>query len=144
MFVGAASDKPSKQQAQAIVDILNALDWDDGITRPSKSLDPDALWLSTPSTDRAVIYQELLERHQTDQEIRILFDKAREAGPHFGLPCKSKPGNPEHRYQVHSKSPFRVRCASLDCGSKLQRTALVHWIAELVQGAVLSADVLEG
>lgn len=143
MFVGAASDRPSKQQVQAIIDILNALGWNAGIRRPSKSLDPDAWWHSTPSSDRAAIYQELLERHQTDQQIRTLFDKAREAGPHYGLPCKSEPGNPDHRYQVHNKSPFRVRCANLDCGSKLQRTALVHWIAELVQGAVLSADVLE-
>jgi hypothetical protein len=143
MFVGAASDRPSKEQIQAIVDILNALGWNAGIRSPSKSLDPDAWWHSTPSTDRAAIYQELLERHQTDQQIRALFDRAREAGPHYGLPCKSEPGNSNHRYQVHNKSPFRVRCANLECGSKLQRTALIHWISELVQGAVLNADVLE-
>jgi hypothetical protein len=142
LFAGASSDKPSKQQIQAVVDILNALGWNSGIRRPTKSLDPDAWWHAAPSSDRSGIFQILSERYQTDEDIRELFDRARNDGPYHGLPCKAEPGNPDHRYQVHNRQPFRVRCSDQECGHKLQRTALVHWIAELVQGAVISMEVL--
>jgi hypothetical protein len=142
LFTGASANKPTGQQIQAVVDILNALGWNAGIRSPTKSLDPDAWWFITPSSDRSGIFQILSERYQTDEGIRELFDRARKDGPYHSLPCKAEPGNPNHRYQVHNRSPFRVRCSAQDCGNKLQRTALVHWIAELVQGAVISMEVL--
>lgn len=138
VFVGAAADTPSKEQVQAIVDILNALGWNAGIRRPTKSLDPNAWWHSTPSTDRATIFRQLIENYQLDDEIRGLFWKAKEGAEYHALPCKEEPGNPGHRYQVHNRTPFRVRCSSEGCGSKLQRSALIHWIAELVQRGVVS------
>ena len=55
VFVGAAANRPPKEQVQAIVDILNALGWNAGIRRPTKSLDPNAWWHLTPSTDGAII-----------------------------------------------------------------------------------------
>ena len=138
VFVGAAANTPSKEQVQAIVDILNALGWNAGIRRPTKSLDPNAWWHSTPSTDRATIFRQLIENYQLDDEIRGLFWKAKEGAEYHALPCKEEPGNPGHRYQVHNRTPFRVRCSSEGCGSKLQRSALIHWIAELVQSGVVS------
>jgi hypothetical protein len=48
IFTGAAANKPSKEQIQAIVDILNDLGWNAGIRRPTKSLDPNAWWHATP------------------------------------------------------------------------------------------------
>lgn len=71
-----------------------------------------------------------------------MFNKARQTGPHFGLPCKAAPGNADHRCQVHNRSPFRVRCADRECGHKLRETTLVRWVAELVQGAVVSMETL--
>jgi hypothetical protein len=138
IFAGAAADTPSKEQIQAIVDILNALGWNAGIRRPTKSLDPNAWWHLVPSTDRANVFRQLIENCQSDDEIREIFLQAKESAEYHALPCKEEPGNPGHRYQVHSRSPFRVRCSSAGCGSKLQRSALLHWIAELVQTGVVS------
>jgi len=132
VFVGTAADKPTKEQIQAIVDMLNALGWNAGIRKPSKSLDPNAWWYSTPSTDRATIFRHLIENYQSDDQIRELFLKAKETAGYHAMPCKGEPGDPGHRYQVHNTTPFRVRCSSEGCGSKLQRSALIHWIAELV------------
>jgi hypothetical protein len=142
VFVGAAADKPSKEQVQAVVDILNAFGWNAGIRRPTKSLDPNAWWHSTPSTDRATVFRQLIQKYQTDDQIRDLFHKAKEGAEYQALPCKQEPGNPSHRYQVHNRTPFRVRCSIGDCGSKLQRSALIHWIAELVQSGVVNGEGL--
>jgi len=60
VFVGAAANRPSKEQIQAIVDKLNALGWNAGIRRPTESLDPSAWWNLTPSTDRASIFRRLI------------------------------------------------------------------------------------
>lgn len=143
LFTGSAADRPTKIQIQALVDILNGLGWNAGIRRATKSLDPDAWWHSTPSTDRSQVFRTLSEMYQTDDQIKELFDKARASSDPYVLPCKSQPGNPDHRYQVHSRTPFRVRCSNRDCQHKLQRTALVHWVAELVQGGVVGRAVLE-
>jgi len=142
VFIGAASDKPSKEQVQAIVDILNALGWNAGIRRPTKSLDPDAWWHLMPSSDRAKVFRELVEKYQTDGDIKNLFALAKESAEYNALPCKADPGNPSHRYQIHGRTPFRVRCSSGGCRSKLQRSALVHWIAELVQSGVVDRSNL--
>ena len=138
VFTGAAANKPSKEQIQAIVDILNALGWNAGIRRPTKSLDPNAWWHATPSTDRANIFRQLITNYQSDDQIRELFQRAKENAEFHALPCKEEPGDQDHRYQIHNRSPFRVRCSDKDCGSKLQRSALIHWIAELVQSGVVS------
>ncbi|RSH89776.1 hypothetical protein EHS25_001762 [Saitozyma podzolica] len=120
IFQGRAADAPSKAQIQALIDILNGLGWNGGIRSPTKSLDPNAWWHCTPSTDRSAIFQELSEMYQSDEEIRDLYEQARGSSHPYTLPCKAQPGNPDHRYQ-----------------HKLQRTALVHWIAELIQGGVI-------
>ena len=142
VFLGTGSDKPSAEQVQATVDILNALGWNAGLRRPTKSLDPDAWWHALPSTDRSNIFRGLSEKYQTDQEIKELFQLAKQTTPYNALPCKDQPGNDTHRYQVHSRAPFRVRCSVRDCGSKLQRSALIHWVAELVQGGVIDRSPL--
>ena len=81
--------------------------------------------------------------YQTDDQIKELFDKARASSDTYLLLCKSQPGNPDHRYQIHSRTPFCVRCSNRDCQHKLQRTALVHRIAELVQGGLVGRAVME-
>jgi hypothetical protein len=52
--------------------------------------------------------------------------------------CKEEPGNPGHWYQIHNRTPYQVRCSSEGCSSKLQRSALIYWIAALVQSGVVS------
>jgi hypothetical protein len=142
VFRGRGGDTPTKPQIQALTDILNALGWNSGLRSPTKSLDPDAWWHSTPSTDRSEVFQQLSERYQTDDQIMELFEAARGSAHPYALACKAQPGNPDHRYQVHARSPFRVRCSHRDCHHKLQRTALVHWIAELLQGGVIDGTGL--
>ncbi|GFZ43061.1 hypothetical protein JCM24511_00779 [Saitozyma sp. JCM 24511] len=142
IFQGRAADAPSKAQIQALIDILNGLGWNGGIRSPTKSLDPNAWWHCTPSTDRSAILQELSKRYQSDEEITDLYEQARGSSHPYTLPCKAQPGNPDHRYQVHHRAPFRVRCSQRQCQHKLQRTALVHWIAELIQGGVIDGTAL--
>jgi predicted component of type VI protein secretion system len=142
IFQGRAADAPSKAQIQALIDILNGLGWNGGIRSPTKSLDPNAWWHCTPSTDRSAIFQELSKRYQSDEEFRDLYEQARGSSHPYTLPCKAQPGNPDHRYQVHHRAPFRVRCSQRQCQHKLQRTALVHWIAELIQGRVIDGTAL--
>jgi hypothetical protein len=53
VFRGQAGDKPSKQQIQALTDILNALGWYGGLRSPTKSLRPNAWWnMSPPAAPR--------------------------------------------------------------------------------------------
>lgn len=61
ILAGVAANRPSKEQVQAILDILNALGWNAGIRRPTKSLDTNARWHLTPSTDWATIFRQLIE-----------------------------------------------------------------------------------
>jgi len=105
IFTGAAADKPSNQQIQAIVDMLNALGWNAGIRRPTKSLDPNAWWNATLSTDRANIFRQLIANYQSDDQIRELFQRAKENAKFNALPCKEEPGNQDHRYQIHKSFP---------------------------------------
>lgn len=142
IFEGRGSDRPTKAQIQALTDILNGLGWNSGLRSPTKSLNPEAWWHSTPSSDRSAIFQHLTTTYQSDQEILNLFETARDGAHPYAVPCKAAPGNPSHRYQVHERSPFRVRCSSKQCRHKLQRTALIHWIAELIQGGVIDGSGL--
>ncbi|RSH85341.1 hypothetical protein EHS25_004737 [Saitozyma podzolica] len=94
IFQGWAADAPSKAQIQALIDILNGLGWNGGIRSPTKSLDPNAWWHCTPSTDRSAIFQELSKTYQSDEEIRDLYEQARGSSHPYTLPCKAQPGNP--------------------------------------------------
>ena len=143
IFNGQAADQPTRVQIQAIVDILNGLGWNPGIRSPTKSLDPDAWWHLTPSSDRSDIFRQLSARYHTDDDLKQLFEQARRSSHPYALPCKNQPGNPDHRYQIHSRTPFRVRCSNGQCRHKLQHTSLVHWIAELVQGGVIDRAALD-
>jgi hypothetical protein len=60
VFRGQAGDKPSKQQVQALTDILNALGWNGGIRSPTKSLSAHAWWNLSP--DAAPTCSSLLEQ----------------------------------------------------------------------------------
>jgi hypothetical protein len=44
---------------------------------------------------------------------------------------------PDYRYQVHAPLPCRVRCSNRDSQHKIERTAHVHWVAELLQEGVM-------
>jgi hypothetical protein len=142
IFEGRGSDRPTREQVQALTDILNSLGWNSGLRSPTKSMNPEAWWHSTPSTDRSAIFQHLMSTYQSDEDILRMFETARDGAHPYAVPCKLAPGDSSHRYQIHERSPFRVRCSNRDCRHKLQRTALVHWVAELVQGGVIDGSGL--
>jgi hypothetical protein len=138
VFHGQAGDKPSKQQVQALTDILNALGWNSGLRSPTKSLAASAWWNRSP-TAVPTLFNVLSKNYQTDDQIRALFQLARANSTGDGLPCKAYPNNHHHRYQVNNGQPFRIRCCMHGCYHKLQRAAIIHWIAELV-----NCDVADG
>jgi hypothetical protein len=131
VFQGQAGDRPTKRQLQALTDILNALGWNCRLRSPTKSLAPDAWWNLSP-TAVPTLFSTLSEVYQTDDQIRTLFQIARANSMGDGLPCKNHPNNQQHRYQVNNGRPFRIRCCMDGCYHRLQRAAIIHWIAELV------------
>ena len=143
MFQGAGANHTSAVQKRALIDIHNAFGWNGGLRRPTRSLDNEAWWLNTESSGRMQVFEALSARYQSDNEIKALFELARSSGHPYTLPCKAQPGNRTHRYQVHARKPFRVRCSDHDCQHKLQRAALVHWIAELVQEGIIDRAVFD-
>jgi hypothetical protein len=131
VFQGQAGDRPTRQQLQALTDILNALGWNGGLRSPTKSLAANAWWNMSP-TAVPTLFNILSEIYQTDDQIKALFQLARANSTGDGLPCKAHPNNQHHRYQVNNGQPFRIRCCMHGCYHKLQRAAIIHWIAELV------------
>jgi hypothetical protein len=97
IFRGQAGDKPSKQQVQALTDILNALGWNGGIRSPTKSLAAHAWWNLSPDA-APTLFNNLSEIYQTDDQIRALFQLARAHSTGDGLPSKNHPNDQHHRY----------------------------------------------
>jgi hypothetical protein len=143
MFRGQGANHPSRMQLQALTNILNALGWNNGLRNPTRTSDTAPWWNGVPSSGRMEIFDALSTQYQSDAKIKALFQKARASCHPYTLPCKAQPGNPAHRYQIHASKPFRVRCSEPDCGSKLQRAALVHWVAELVQEGIIDRSQLD-
>jgi hypothetical protein len=131
LFKGAGSDKPDKRTLQALTDVLNGLGWNSGVRPATKSLAQKAWWRDLDPIAGSDAFVRVSTSASTDQEIYDFFQRARNASHNGTIPCKAQPGNPTHRYQVHNRAPFRVRCSNGTCGSKLQRGALLHWLAEL-------------
>lgn len=130
VFYGNNNDRPSKVQIQALTDIMNALGWNSGLRRPTRSLSNNAWWNQQPGNLDQDLFQVLSRLYQTDEEIGTLFDKAKTLAGY--IPCKAHPSNQSHRYQRNNRSPFRVRCCVVGCYNRLQRSAIIHWIAQLV------------
>lgn len=144
IFQGRPAEKPSKQQIQVLTDILNALGWNSGLRTATKSLAEDAWWNDTLNqADVMSTFRTLSAAHQTDLEIKELFNRARLCSPGLALPCKLQPDDRSHRYQANGLSPYTVRCASTGCRHKLARVALVQWIATLVDEGLFSLDELD-
>jgi hypothetical protein len=136
IFYGGDHDKPSKGQIQALTDVFNILGWNNGLRTATKSLAADAWWNSSP-TSAPTLFGSLSQHYQTDGQIKELFQLARANSGTDGLPCKKHPEDRQHQYQVNSQQPFRIRCCVHGCYHKLQRVAIIHWIAELVSTEVI-------
>lgn len=140
LFHGSNNDTPSKLQVQALTDVMNALGWNSGLRRPTKSLDTAAWWNQQANDTEPDLFQLLGRQHQTDPDIARLFERARALAG--SIPCKANPDNRAHRYQINNRSPFRIRCCVVGCYNKLQRSAVVHWIAQLVHDSWINSTAL--
>jgi hypothetical protein len=139
---GGSNNRPTQVQIQVLTDILNAVGWNGGIRRPTKSLHPRAWWntVDAPPSTTAVLLHQLNEMCQSDADFKRLYLKAR--AQKGCIPCKTEPDNPQHRYQSNNPSPFRVRCGARGCNNKLQRSSLIMWIITLVEEEFLDGDAL--
>jgi hypothetical protein len=141
VFRGQGATKPSKLHIQALADILNALGWNGDLRSPTKPWRPNAWWnMVAPAAPS--LFGSLAEIYQTDDQIRALFELARANACRDGLPSKTQPNNLSHRYQVNNGRPFRIRCCMDGCYHKLQRAAIIDWIAELVNHGVIDGAIL--
>ena len=139
-FEGDSNRRPSGIQVKALTDVMNGLGWNAGIRKPSKSLDPNAWWYDNDHTNLPEIFQSLANDFHTNEQIGQLFNMARDATGQ--IPCKDFPDNPDHRYQVNDQSPYWIRCCMPECYHRLSRTAIVHWIATLVEDEVIDGESL--
>lgn len=140
IFLGDNNARPSSQQLRVLTDILNAVGWNNGLRSPSKSLEAKAWWNQDSSRTDTTLYQSLSEICQTDRDIKDLFNTARSMVD--AIPCQRHPKNIRHRYQINNQAPFRLRCCFADCYHKLQRTAVIQWIAVLASEEVLDGKAL--
>ncbi|GFZ43054.1 hypothetical protein JCM24511_00772 [Saitozyma sp. JCM 24511] len=138
--VRQAIGHPSNK-VQALTDILNALGWNSGLRSPTKSLAANAWW-HMATTAVPTLFNILSEIYQTDDQIRALFQLARANSTGDGLPCQNHPTDQHHRYQVNNGQPFRIRSCMHGCYHKLQRAAVIHWKAELVNYNVVDGSKL--
>jgi len=139
-FEGDSNQRPSGIQVKALTDVMNGLGWNSGLRKPSKSLDPNAWWFDDDHTNLPEIFQSLANDFHTDEQIGRLFKMARDAAGQ--IPCKKYPNNIDHRYQVNNQSPFRVRCCMPGCYHRLARSAILHWIATLVEMEEIDGESL--
>jgi hypothetical protein len=139
-FEGDNNRRPTSLQVRALTDVMNGLGWNSGLRTPSKSLDPDAWWYDDNHTALPEIFQSLADSFHTDEQIEQLFTMARDAAGQ--IPCKAHPTNTNHRYQVNNRSPYRIRCCMPGCYHRLARSAIVHWIATLVEDEVIDGQSL--
>lgn len=140
IFLGDSNAKPTRQQLRVLTDILNAVGWNNGLRSPTKSLEPKAWWHQDGNRNDPTLYQSLCEICQTDEEIKDLFNVVRSMMT--AIPCQRHPQNMRHRYQINNSTPFRLRCCFADCYHKLQRTAIIQWIATMVLDGVLDGEKL--
>jgi hypothetical protein len=140
VFLGDNNARPTSQQLRVLTDILNAVGWNNGLRSPSKSLEPKAWWNHDNSRTDPTLYQSLCEICQTDNDIKDLFGTARSMVG--SIPCQRHPNNIRHRYQINNTAPFRLRCCFADCYHKLQRTAIIQWIAVLASEEVIDGEAL--
>lgn len=76
----------------------------------------------------------------SDEAIRQLFVSARTI---LGsVPCQAHPNNGDHRYQINSRAPFRIRCQMPGCYHRLARSSIIEYISTLVEGGLLGVDEL--
>lgn len=105
-----------------------------------------SLWSQKPGETKMVtgtnstLYQSLCQICQTDEEIKDLFNVVRSMVT--AIPCQRHPKNLRRRYQINNSTPFRLRCCFADCYHKLQRTAIIQWLATLVLDDVLDGEKL--
>lgn len=142
IFDGANTNRPTKLQIKVLVGIFNALDWNPGLRRPTKSLDPGAWWNNTddPAPNGPELVHQLNRLCQTDEEFKVLFNTAKRQGQ--PIPCKKEPDLATYRYHGHQSSPCILRCCFPRCNAKLQRSALIQWVVKLVEDGVLDGEVL--
>lgn len=128
IFLGDSNARPSSQQLRVLTDILNAVGWNNAwCNHDCSKTDP-------------TLYQSLCEICQTDRAIKDLFNTARSMVG--AIPCQRHPKNIRHRYQINKTAQFRLRCCFAECYHKLQRTAIIQWIATLASEEVLDVEAL--
>jgi hypothetical protein len=131
IFQGDNNAKPSDLQLRVLTDILNAVGWNNGLQSPTRSLTSKAWWNGNGDGSDPTFYQSLSSLCQSNDQIKQVFNLARSIMD--AVPCQRHPDNKRHRYQINNSQPFRVRCCFADCYHKLQRTAILQWIADLVR-----------
>lgn len=94
VFEGDKNRRSTAVQIKALTDILNALGWNRGLRRPSKSLSLNAWWNGIKAVDNSGLLGRLTTMYQTDDDIKALFNLARlSAG---AVPCKAHPNKRSH------------------------------------------------
>lgn len=157
LFTGRDNSKPSRQQHQAITDVLAALGWNPGRMTPTSYKSASAWWLPNPESDSTsdeqvttpeqaatatvtpieTIATYLMANYTTKPAHQRLLQIVRGETRLGYVPCKLNRDDPKHRYQVSGWGPFRLRCAVATCHHPLRDADIMRWVAQLIDEGLL-------
>ena len=130
-LTGTDRTRPSSRQVQMMSDVLAAFGWNAGKRRLTKSLAPNAWWIMDERGDGAEgsVLAAIQTKYNSPATKSKLAAAIRRHHSNY-IPCRVHPTEPKHRYHVHSRSPFRLRCPL--CGSHLTSGEAMKWFAQLI------------
>ena len=92
--------------------------------------------------EELAIVAHINKRYTNDKMRLVLLQSIRYRCPHRYVPCPKSPNDAKHRYHVHEKEPFRLRCGAEGCHDQMQRGEAVAWFAKLVANGTVPREAL--
>lgn len=135
-LVGDNNTAPTRQQRQVMVDIYSAFGWNAGVRNPTRSLREDAWWANNQTYDNdptLTLMARLESKFGNGDSYLELVERMRTRGKDTYLPCRKAMDDPRHKYFMHDKRNFRLRCGLKGCYDSLPMAQGIRWFAELIQ-----------
>ena len=143
IFDGHNTDKPSKRQIQGMTDVFAGFGWNPGQRRLTHSLESNAWWSATATTQdggELSILEHLNRTFRTNSQQLDLLALVRKHSSFGYVPCQK---NTQHRYHVHERCHLRLRCGNKQCADRIQGGEVMRWIASLVADGKLPYEAVK-
>lgn len=144
-FNGRDVNAPSSDAVQVMIDLLAALGWNSGKRDPTNANSLDAWWVDEEAgadTSELAILAHINHKFPTIKAKLELLNLFRQHSQYGYLPCRNHPDDSTHRYQVHEKNNFRLRCGKSRCHNHMKAGEAMAWIADLAGSGKIPLLVL--